>query len=88
MPTNRRRTRRTPRQTGITPSELEWLSGEPQDAANRFWKHDHSPERMARRRELLDQYPELIPPGRVAELRREITTWTEPEDHEEDTYDR
>jgi len=75
MPTKRTRISRRRTEGAVTPSELEWLTGEPQPGANRFWRLNRSPERLARRRALLETHAHLIPPGRLAALENDVAHW-------------
>lgn len=72
MPTKRSRPRPI---AGVTPAELEWLTGEPQAGANRWWQHKRGAEKLARCRELIEHYAHLIPAGRLEVLARDLEHW-------------
>jgi hypothetical protein len=54
---------------------LQWLTGEPQAGANRFWVHTRGEAKAVRCRELLALYADLIPSGRLALLERDLAHW-------------
>ena len=57
MPTKRSRLSRAPHLQGVTPSELQWLTGEPQPGANKYWQHTRGAEKAERCRELPPSTP-------------------------------
>jgi len=78
MPTNRRRVRRTPRPSGLSPSEIQWLTGRPQEGANVFWQHVRGHDKVVRCRRLIAENGELIPPGRLPALIEDLKHWDRP----------
>lgn len=75
MPTKRQRTARAHRPQGLSPAELEWLTGSPQPGANRFWVHLRSAEKVARCRALIEAHDDLIPAGRLPALLADLEHW-------------
>ncbi|MFA6312645.1 MAG: hypothetical protein WCV99_12425 [Sterolibacterium sp.] len=75
MPTNRRRKVRPQRLASVSPAELEWMTGEPQPGANRFWIHTRGDAKVARCMALMQEYAELIPPGRLPALEADLEFW-------------
>jgi hypothetical protein len=78
MATKRRRKARQ-RTPALTPEEKQWLTGEAAAGASALWRFiDPRGDQAARCRELIRTYPHLIPPGHMAELKRDIELWTPP----------
>lgn len=75
MPTTRRRKTRPQRLATLSPAELEWLTGIPQQGANRFWIHGRGAAKVARCRELMLEHADLIPPGRLPALEADLEFW-------------
>jgi hypothetical protein len=80
MPTNRTRTRRAPLAEELqpTPEELQWLTGVPQEGANRFWVHTWGRDKAARCRRLVAEHADLIPPRRLPALLADLARWDRP----------
>jgi hypothetical protein len=66
---------RQPRSEAITPAELQWLTGKPQEGASKFWIHVRGAEKVARCRDLIARHPHLITRGRMAVLEKDMAFW-------------
>ena len=77
MPSKRTRISRLRRLEGPSPAELQWLTGKPQEGANRFWKFTHGAEKVARCRALIESCGNLIPRGRLGILAQDLAFWGE-----------
>jgi len=75
MPTTRRRKTRTQHLASLSPAELEWLTGEPQPGANRFWRHVCGIAKFERCWLLMQEHAELIPLGRLPALEADLEFW-------------
>lgn len=75
MPTTRRRKTRPQRLASVSPAELEWLTGIPQQGANRFWIHGRGDAKVERCKMLMQEYADLIPLGRLPALQRDLAFW-------------
>jgi hypothetical protein len=73
MPSKRKRMTRQRRSETISPAEMEWLTGAPQEGANRFelleLKYLTTLDRMDRAAAVLDRAAGVVPAERIAELR-------------------
>ena len=76
MPSNRRRMPRVPRLTGPSPAELEWLTGQPQPGANRFWRHVRGAAKIERCMTLMQEHAALIPLDRLSQRDRDLQFWS------------
>jgi hypothetical protein len=76
MPTNRRRRVRV--QKGLSPEEIQWLTGVEQEAATKLWRFRIEPNRVTRCREIMQTYAHLIPRGRRPELEADLRLWAPP----------
>ena len=75
MPTKRSRVARGWRSAALSPAELQWLSGQAQPGANRFWAHTRGAAKAERCRQLLHEHAHLVPVGRMPKLLRDIEHW-------------
>jgi hypothetical protein len=75
MPSKRTRILHVWRQPGLSPSELEWLTGTPQEGSNKFWIFCTDGAQLARREWLVERFESLVPAGRKATLESDLRQW-------------
>jgi len=72
------RRRITRQHTGLTPDEEAWLTGRDIEGAGKLWWFRQGPHTVDRCRWLLAEYIDLVPPGRMRQLKRDIARWSGP----------